>query len=552
MNTRDESENKARDDFRDTALSALDAAFGKKPDKRPDATPAGAVVANASGVTAGETASLPEDIVGAFRDVVAMLQSAWGDHGGKVPVGDRHLVAEVQIGHQDLVVLETVLDHISSPSSPSGGRSAINGAYRVIESFPTEGFECYWIVDADGNQVGHINGPQSGRQKQIAAEIAAAITSPAPGVDVLREALEAALSEREWLLGLVETQTCGDLCDKTHEFRGCHGECARDVGIRKFRETTDMITAALHLASDGAGVWRCYTCTHLPVVHTNNPFAKCHRCGQPLERALPPKPAPEPFNPATSPGMTDMMVAPETLDKFMEENPLPAEPQGAGDSIKAVVGAAFNLSPADQFSAAFQIAENVGYVLTKLCDEPANEPQGDAVRSKQIAFLNEMASYFDRRDTGGEDSVHWANVYNAENCRKIAAALAAPAGKVGEPVAWQWRKAGSTDEWVISSGKFDAEHLKAYKIEQRPLYAAPSTALDREAVVEALTECADKARQFARHYDEGSDARNTFILLAEWIEGKAALSTASAAVTSIHERASGIVRSTDGRAVEGE
>lgn len=32
--------------------------------------------------------------------------------------------------------------------------------------------------------------------------------------------------------------------------------------------------------------------------------------------------------------------------------------------------------------------------------------------------------------------------------------------------------------------------------------------------------CASKAREFAGHYPEGSDGRNTFILLAEWIENR--------------------------------
>lgn len=36
-----------------------------------------------------------------------------------------------------------------------------------------------------------------------------------------------------------------------------------------------------------------------------------------------------------------------------------------------------------------------------------------------ISFLKEAARYFENRSTGGEDSAYWANVYNAENCRKI-------------------------------------------------------------------------------------------------------------------------------------
>lgn len=40
-----------------------------------------------------------------------------------------------------------------------------------------------------------------------------------------------------------------------------------------------------------------------------------------------------------------------------------------------------------------------------------------------VKFLEESASYFENRDTGGEDKAHWSNVYNAENCRKIAEML---------------------------------------------------------------------------------------------------------------------------------
>jgi hypothetical protein len=37
-----------------------------------------------------------------------------------------------------------------------------------------------------------------------------------------------------------------------------------------------------------------------------------------------------------------------------------------------------------------------------------------------IKFLEEAAHYFENRPTGGEDKAYWSNVYNAENCRKIA------------------------------------------------------------------------------------------------------------------------------------
>lgn len=35
-------------------------------------------------------------------------------------------------------------------------------------------------------------------------------------------------------------------------------------------------------------------------------------------------------------------------------------------------------------------------------------------------FLETAASYFEGRQTGGEDQAHWSNVYNAENCRAAA------------------------------------------------------------------------------------------------------------------------------------
>lgn len=37
-----------------------------------------------------------------------------------------------------------------------------------------------------------------------------------------------------------------------------------------------------------------------------------------------------------------------------------------------------------------------------------------------LKFLGAVAKYFENRTTAGEDSNHWANVYNADNCRRIA------------------------------------------------------------------------------------------------------------------------------------
>jgi len=52
-------------------------------------------------------------------------------------------------------------------------------------------------------------------------------------------------------------------------------------------------------------------------------------------------------------------------------------------------------------------------------------------RKDAVKFMREAARYFQNRPTGGEDAVHWSNVYNAENCIKIANMLEADGG--------QWR-----------------------------------------------------------------------------------------------------------------
>lgn len=62
-----------------------------------------------------------------------------------------------------------------------------------------------------------------------------------------------------------------------------------------------------------------------------------------------------------------------------------------------------------------------------------------------MTFLEEAALYFENRPTGGEDSAHWANTYNAENCRKADARLRAAADLIramlgdepGDLDAWQ-------------------------------------------------------------------------------------------------------------------
>lgn len=52
----------------------------------------------------------------------------------------------------------------------------------------------------------------------------------------------------------------------------------------------------------------------------------------------------------------------------------------------------------------------------------SGKPRGMTVAAAS-AFLMEAARYFRGRETGGEDRAFWSNVYNAENCEKIAAML---------------------------------------------------------------------------------------------------------------------------------
>lgn len=49
-----------------------------------------------------------------------------------------------------------------------------------------------------------------------------------------------------------------------------------------------------------------------------------------------------------------------------------------------------------------------------------------------IAFLKEAAAYFSKQPTDGEDSKHWANVLNSENCTHAAEVIASQASRIAE------------------------------------------------------------------------------------------------------------------------
>lgn len=55
-----------------------------------------------------------------------------------------------------------------------------------------------------------------------------------------------------------------------------------------------------------------------------------------------------------------------------------------------------------------------------------------------VEFLEKAGRYFANRPTGGEDMAHWANVYNAKNCRDIAdliSTLVSEADPLYQPIA---------------------------------------------------------------------------------------------------------------------
>lgn len=70
---------------------------------------------------------------------------------------------------------------------------------------------------------------------------------------------------------------------------------------------------------------------------------------------------------------------------------------------------------------------------------------------RHIEFLEEAAQYFESRPTKGEDRAYWANVFNAENCRKIAEYLRSNA----EPAA------KAIEAGTVETERLDAQHESA-------------------------------------------------------------------------------------------
>ena len=70
----------------------------------------------------------------------------------------------------------------------------------------------------------------------------------------------------------------------------------------------------------------------------------------------------------------------------------------------------------------------------------------------------------------------------------------------------------------------DAADLSAFwddEVETRRVAQAVLAAVTPLILARERKEVSEQARRYAGHYQEGSDGRNTFVMLAEWIEARA-------------------------------
>jgi hypothetical protein len=104
---------------------------------------------------------------------------------------------------------------------------------------------------------------------------------------------------------------------------------------------------------------------------------------------------------------------------------------------------------------------------------------------------------------------------------------------------------------VDTPGEFPVLRWKiAAAIRSLPTPTLPEESGDRDykTVVDAEREAiAAEARRYASHYPQGSDGRNTFILLAEWIERRAAPTLPAPVGSPPHEMRPDDRRMMDGR-----
>jgi len=134
---------------------------------------------------------------------------------------------------------------------------------------------------------------------------------------------------------------------------------------------------------------------------------------------------------------------------------------------------------------------------------------------RHAAFMEEAARYFEKRDTGGEDMAFWANVANAETCRKVAADLSALLAQVealkkerDEALRWQHNYKNAADHLaddleecragrnILSTGSWDTSVMFMNCQKERDQLAA-----EVERLREALGKCQTNITGYVAYQD---------------------------------------------------
>lgn len=122
---------------------------------------------------------------------------------------------------------------------------------------------------------------------------------------------------------------------------------------------------------------------------------------------------------------------------------------------------------------------------------PTTEQSGNS--GALAAWCRDAARYFENRPTGGEDAAHWANVINAENARKAAAALEALSARVEAAEARAMEASLAT-------------HRQAFCIQQAAAAIGPDASATVEGLPKAVRHVVAHAEAAERQRDEAREA----------------------------------------------
>lgn len=104
-----------------------------------------------------------------------------------------------------------------------------------------------------------------------------------------------------------------------------------------------------------------------------------------------------------------------------------------------------------------------------------------------IKFLEEAAKYFEKRPTGGEDKAYWANVYNAEHCRKIIEEI-----ERLEEVAESYRKTANELSTRVAQTEEKIEQARITSQYWKSDHIAANVEIDRlRNIISVARECLD-------------------------------------------------------------